>query len=148
MTYYETHRSRWKVLSRIADIAPTNLGQSAICLAATAAPILAAPAGKGHPMAHPATPATETTSRFHFPSAYTILFALIVIIAGLTWVIPAGQYERVASEALGKDVPVAGTYAPTDANPQGFFDVILAPSQASTIRAATAPMPSTWRCSC
>jgi uncharacterized ion transporter superfamily protein YfcC len=32
-------------------------------------------------MAHPETPATETTSRFHFPSAYTILFALIVIIA-------------------------------------------------------------------
>jgi hypothetical protein len=78
-------------------------------------------------MAHPETPATETTSRFHFPSAYTILFALIVIIAGLTWVIPAGQYERAASEALGKDVPVAGTYAPTDANPQGFLDVILAP---------------------
>ena len=68
------------------------------------------------------TPA-ERSSRFHFPSAYTILFALIVIIAGLTWVIPAGQYERVASEALGKDVPVAGTYAPTEANPQGVFDV-------------------------
>jgi uncharacterized ion transporter superfamily protein YfcC len=78
-------------------------------------------------MAHPATPASETAPRFHFPSAYTILLALIVIIAGLTWVIPAGQYERAASEALGKDVPVAGTYAPTDANPQGFFDVILAP---------------------
>ncbi|SNT13580.1 hypothetical protein [Antarctobacter heliothermus] len=78
-------------------------------------------------MAHPAAPASETASRFHFPSAYTILFALIVIIAGLTWVIPVGQYERVASEALGKDVPVAGIYAPTDANPQGFFDVILAP---------------------
>ena len=51
-------------------------------------------------MANRAAPATETASRFHFPSAYTILFALIVIIAGLTWVIPAGQYERVASEAL------------------------------------------------
>jgi uncharacterized ion transporter superfamily protein YfcC len=42
-------------------------------------------------------------------------------------VIPAGQYQRVASEALGKDVPVAGTYALTDANPQGFFDMIVAP---------------------
>ncbi len=75
------------------------------------------------PTASPPAPA----DRFRFPSAYTILFALIIIIAGLTWVIPAGQYERVASEALGKDVPVAGTYAPTEANPQGFFDVILAP---------------------
>lgn len=75
----------------------------------------------------PPTPAPEIYSRFHFPSAYTILFGLIVIIAGLTWVVPAGQYERVASEALGKDVPVAGTYALTEASPQGVFDVILAP---------------------
>ncbi|MDT8326773.1 MAG: YfcC family protein [Roseovarius sp.] len=71
------------------------------------------------PPARPAKP--------RFPSAYTILFALIVIIAALTWVIPAGQYERVASETLGKDLPVAGTYAPTEANPQGVLDVILAP---------------------
>ncbi|MEQ8251906.1 YfcC family protein [Oceanibaculum nanhaiense] len=65
--------------------------------------------------------------RFRFPSAFTILFALIILVAALTWIVPAGQYERVASEALGKDVPVAGSYALTDANPQGFFDVILAP---------------------
>lgn len=64
---------------------------------------------------------------FHFPSAFTILFGLIVLVAVLTWIIPAGQYARVASEALGKDVPVAGSYAPTDSNPQDIFDVILAP---------------------
>lgn len=69
----------------------------------------------------------ERQAGFQFPSAYTILFALIIIIAALTWIIPAGEYERVTSEVLGKDVPVAGTYAPTDANPQGVFDVILAP---------------------
>tara|TARA_R110000850_G_scaffold49695_7_gene122439 strand:- start:12429 stop:13877 length:1449 start_codon:yes stop_codon:yes gene_type:complete len=78
-------------------------------------------------MANPAAPPPEATKRLSFPSAYTILFALIVIIAALTWVIPAGQYARVASEALGKELPVAGTYAPTEANPQGVFDVILAP---------------------
>ncbi len=78
-------------------------------------------------MPTPVSTPPEEPVRFRFPSAYTILFALIVIVAALTWVIPAGQYERVASEALGKDVPVAGTYALTDANPQGFFDVILAP---------------------
>lgn len=64
---------------------------------------------------------------FRFPSAFTILFGLIILVAVLTWIIPAGQYSRVLSEALGKDVPVAGSYAPTDANPQGVFDVILAP---------------------
>jgi uncharacterized ion transporter superfamily protein YfcC len=76
----------------------------------------------------PSPPAqTEHPSRFHFPSAYTILFALIVIVAALTWIIPAGLYERAASDVLGKEVPVAGTYAPTDANPQGIFDIVLAP---------------------
>ncbi|KIN71903.1 YfcC family protein [Sulfitobacter guttiformis] len=73
------------------------------------------------------TTAPKRKKQFPFPSAYTILFALIIIVAALTWVIPAGQYERVASQALGKDLPVAGTYATTEANPQGFFDVILAP---------------------
>ncbi|MBK5926078.1 YfcC family protein [Rhodobaculum claviforme] len=66
-------------------------------------------------------------SGFRFPSAFTILFGLIVLVAALTWIIPAGQYERVPSEALGRDVPVAGSFAPTDPNPQGIFDVILAP---------------------
>lgn len=71
-------------------------------------------------------PATEKPG-FRFPSAFTILFGLIVLVAVLTWIIPAGQYQRVPSEMLGKDVPVAGSYALTDANPQGVWDVILAP---------------------
>ena len=71
-------------------------------------------------------PAAEKPG-FRFPSAFTILFALIILVAVLTWIIPAGQYARVPSEALGKDIPVAGSYAPTDPNPQGVFDVILAP---------------------
>ena len=61
--------------------------------------------------------ATSTAPGFRFPSAFTILFALIIFVAALTWIIPAGQYARVASEALGKDVPIADSYAPTDANP-------------------------------
>jgi uncharacterized ion transporter superfamily protein YfcC len=73
------------------------------------------------------TEASEKKGWFRFPSAFTILFILIILVAGLSWIIPAGQYERVPSEALGKDVPVAGSYAVTDGNPQGVFDVILAP---------------------
>jgi uncharacterized ion transporter superfamily protein YfcC len=75
----------------------------------------------------PATERPDPKPGFRFPSAFSILFGLIVFVAGLTWIIPAGKYARAPSEALGKDVPVAGTYAPTDANPQGFLDVILAP---------------------
>ncbi len=62
-----------------------------------------------------------------FPTAYTILFLLIVLVAALTWIIPAGQYERVMSEEVGREIAVAGTYAEVDPNPQGFVEVMLAP---------------------
>lgn len=65
--------------------------------------------------------------RFHFPTAFTILFGLIIVVAVLTWIIPAGQYDTVYSEALDRDVPVAGTYKTVEANPQGPLDVIMAP---------------------
>lgn len=52
---------------------------------------------------------------------------LIILVAALTWIIPARLYDRVASEVLGKDVTVAGSYTATDANPQGVVDAILAP---------------------
>ncbi|MCD1633654.1 YfcC family protein [Martelella mediterranea] len=73
----------------------------------------------------PGEPAPELTSRF--PTAYTILFLLIVFVAALTWIIPAGQYDRVMNEEVGREIAVAGTYHEVDPNPQGFVDVMLAP---------------------
>lgn len=72
-------------------------------------------------------PNTPEKRQFRFPTAYTILFGLIVIVAALTWIVPAGQYDRVQNSALDREVPVAGTYTQTEANPQGIFDVIMAP---------------------
>ncbi|KMV29983.1 YfcC family protein [Photobacterium swingsii] len=66
-------------------------------------------------------------ANFKFPSAYTILFGLIAFVALLTWIVPAGQYERVMNEDLGKEVPVTGTYHAVDSNPQGVIDVLIAP---------------------
>lgn len=65
--------------------------------------------------------------KFKFPSAYTILFGLIIVVAAATWFVPAGQYDRVMNETLGKEVPVPGTYHQVEPNPQGFGDVVLAP---------------------
>lgn len=64
---------------------------------------------------------------FRFPTAFTILFALIVVVAALTWIIPAGQYDKIPNEALGKDVPVPGSYHQVEANPQGFKAIVMAP---------------------
>ena len=65
--------------------------------------------------------------KFKFPTAYTILFLLIVVVAGLTWIVPAGKYEMVENEKLGKEVPVAGSYHEVEANPQGIVDIFMAP---------------------
>ena len=62
-----------------------------------------------------------------FPTAYSILFLLIIIVAALTWIIPAGQYDRAMNEEVGREIAVPGTYQTVEANPQGFMDVILAP---------------------
>jgi uncharacterized ion transporter superfamily protein YfcC len=57
------------------------------------------------------------------PSAYTILFLLIVLTALATWVIPAGAYDL---DADGEPVP--GTYHTVPANPQRVVvDSLLAP---------------------
>ena len=74
----------------------------------------------------------DLTSRF--PTAYTILLLLIVLIAALTWVIPAGKYERVMNEEVGREVAVPGTYQVVEPSPQGFMDVLLALQELSATR--------------
>jgi uncharacterized ion transporter superfamily protein YfcC len=51
-------------------------------------------------------------SRFQLPSAYTILFALIVVVALATWIVPAGQY---ALDDEGSPIP--GTYEEVESTP-------------------------------
>ena len=54
------------------------------------------------------------------PTAYTILFLLIILVAVSTWFIPAGSYDYVDG------VPVTGTYHATAQNPQGVGAVLKA----------------------
>ena len=65
----------------------------------------------------------EQKSRFTLPSAYTILFALIVVAAIATWIIPAGTYQ---TNAAGEPIP--GTYHEVDAKPaRVLVDSLTAP---------------------
>lgn len=68
-----------------------------------------------------------TSIQSRFPTAYTILFALIGVVAILTWIIPSGAYDQVLSETLDREIPVPGTYHLVDANPQGIIDFLMAP---------------------
>jgi uncharacterized ion transporter superfamily protein YfcC len=58
-------------------------------------------------------PDEEPKRRFTLPSAYTILFALIIVTAILTWIIPAGRYQLNAEGS-----PIPGTYKEVPSSPQ------------------------------
>jgi len=64
----------------------------------------------------------EKKKGFKMPSSYTVLFILIIILAILTWIIPAGEYEKNEAGQL-----VAGTYKTVQSNPQGIYDIFMAP---------------------
>ena len=62
---------------------------------------------------------------FRMPTAYTVLFILLILVAAATWVVPAGSYQRTGEA----QVPAAGTYHSVEQQPQGAGDVILASFQ-------------------
>jgi len=67
--------------------------------------------------------APKAKRAFTFPSAYTILFAIMIVVTALTWIIPAGLYKY---DEEGKPIP--DTYHTVPRNPQRFFhDTLLAP---------------------
>jgi uncharacterized ion transporter superfamily protein YfcC len=68
-------------------------------------------------------PESKRKRRFSLPSAYTILFGLIVIAALATWFVPAGTYD---TNKAGEPIP--GTYHEVDPNPQRVLvDSLTAP---------------------
>ncbi|HEM5125696.1 TPA: YfcC family protein [Streptococcus suis] len=69
---------------------------------------------------------------FKLPSSYTILMLIIAFMAVMTWIIPAGQYQVDEAGNL-----VAGTYEKVAQNPQGIYDVFMAPVRAMLGHGAT-----------
>jgi uncharacterized ion transporter superfamily protein YfcC len=67
----------------------------------------------GGPPSNDPPDAPPKRSRFQLPSAYTILFGLIVLVALATWIVPAGQY---ALDEEGSPIP--GTYEEVESSPQ------------------------------
>ncbi|MDO4680690.1 MAG: YfcC family protein [Aerococcus sp.] len=64
-------------------------------------------------------PAKKT---FKVPSSYTILSILIIGLAILTWLIPAGEYQVNDAGQF-----IAGTYHTVTSNPQSLFDILMSP---------------------
>lgn len=58
---------------------------------------------------------------FKMPSAFTILFLIIIIMAILSWIIPAGTYQTKNGSI------VSGSYHRVAQHPQGIWDIFMAP---------------------
>ncbi|RDY29158.1 putative basic amino acid antiporter YfcC [Romboutsia weinsteinii] len=67
----------------------------------------------------------EKKKGFKIPHTFTIIFSLIVLMAGLTWIVPSGEFAR--EDVDGRSVVVPGTYQEVDSNPQGVTDIFTAP---------------------
>lgn len=60
-----------------------------------------------------------------FPHPLTLLTGCILAAALLTWVLPAGRYDRREDPATGRTVVVADTYHEVERSPVGPFDTIV-----------------------
>lgn len=58
------------------------------------------------------------------PHAVTLLFLIIVFVAVLTHILPAGQFERILVEGRNRVIP--NSYEIAESTPVGFFDIFKA----------------------
>ena len=61
----------------------------------------------------------EKKKRNFNPHAYVLLTIIILVCAILTWIIPAGQFEREYSEELGRNLVVPGSFELIESTPVG-----------------------------
>ena len=66
-------------------------------------------------------------SKVKSPDTYFILSSIIVLMAILTWIIPAGNFDTTILN--GREVVVGNSYHEVESNPQNLYDVLLAPVQ-------------------
>ncbi len=64
-------------------------------------------------------------TKIKIPNTYVIIFSLLLITTVMTWLIPAGEYQRVIVD--GKKEVVNGSFHYEESNPQGLGDLLMAP---------------------
>ena len=60
-----------------------------------------------------------------FPDTLVIILGIMVVFVALTWMVPAGEFERTVVN--GREVLVPGSYQRVAANPQGFGALLQGP---------------------
>jgi uncharacterized ion transporter superfamily protein YfcC len=64
-------------------------------------------------------------SRLRFPHPLALLVGCVLLAAALTWVLPAGKFQRREDPVTGRSVVVAGTYTRVESQPVGPFQAIV-----------------------
>jgi uncharacterized ion transporter superfamily protein YfcC len=64
--------------------------------------------------------------RLSFPHPLIILVSCILVAGALTYIIPAGHYERSRNPSSGQETVVAGSYQREPSTPVGFWPMMLA----------------------
>jgi uncharacterized ion transporter superfamily protein YfcC len=64
--------------------------------------------------------------KLRFPHPLTLLVACVLLAAILTWVLPAGNYQRREDPVTGRKVVVPGTYTRVQQQPVGLFQAFVA----------------------
>jgi len=64
--------------------------------------------------------------KFKVPHTFVILLGLILIVGLLTYVVPAGSYERYYDEATGRNLVDPTTFTEVEKNPMGVVDFFAA----------------------
>jgi uncharacterized ion transporter superfamily protein YfcC len=77
----------------------------------------------GHQPSRPSRP--SRLSRPAFPHPLALLVGCALLAAALTWVLPAGQYQRREDPATGRNVVIPGTYAHVESRPVGLFQAVV-----------------------
>jgi len=67
---------------------------------------------------------SDNVKKSKIPHVFALMFIITILMAILTWVIPAGQYERIKEGTITR--VVADSFRVVDPNPQGFWDVFHA----------------------
>ena len=64
--------------------------------------------------------------KLRFPHPLTLLVGCVIVAAALTWILPAGHYERREDPKTGRNIVIAGTYSRIEAQPVGPFQAVVA----------------------
>jgi len=67
----------------------------------------------------------QNKKTFKMPHTFVLLIGLLIIVAILTWIIPAGEFTRERNEVLKRTLVVPGSFKYIDRTPVGPWGVVL-----------------------